>query len=161
MDFNDLRKYLDNVDNINRGGCGLSALVMYRWLRERGIKSEIIFLYEFDYNEIYQNYDNGEYINTPFHVVLFKDGILIDSYTGEIPKFEDNMVNFTYGDNEEDYYYCFNVGEEILVDVLQNGNWNKQFDRNKNFYNIVENTGVYLGDIEYEYLEMDLEEEFL
>ena len=45
--FEDVKEFLSNIDSINSGGCGLSALVMYRWLKKYNKLSEgtkILFL---------------------------------------------------------------------------------------------------------------------
>ena len=31
-----VQKFLSNIPNINRGGCGISALALYRWLENNG-----------------------------------------------------------------------------------------------------------------------------
>ena len=44
--FEDVRKYLSRIPNINCGGCGISALSMYRWLeKNENKKSNLVICY--------------------------------------------------------------------------------------------------------------------
>jgi len=44
--FDDLLRFLNSVRNINYGGCAISALVMYRWLKKKKEKSKIVYCYQ-------------------------------------------------------------------------------------------------------------------
>ena len=78
--FEDVKEFLSNIDYINSGGCGLSALVMYRWLKKYDKLTEdikIIFLDNDEYN--YKN--NKEcmtnkqgVLEAPSHVIMLLKG---------------------------------------------------------------------------------------
>ncbi len=41
-----LRRYLASIPDIDKGGCGIAALVMHRWLKKHGKASEIVYFYD-------------------------------------------------------------------------------------------------------------------
>lgn len=56
--LNSVQNFLNNIPNINYGGCGISALAMYLYSEKNfGIKPKIFFIYT-DWE-----CDNFEYIN--------------------------------------------------------------------------------------------------
>jgi hypothetical protein len=57
MKFEEVKTFLSGIGNINRGGCGISALSMYRWLK----KNDKAKVYKFVY--AYRSDDKDEYLN--------------------------------------------------------------------------------------------------
>jgi hypothetical protein len=152
--FEELRRYLNRIPNINYGGCGLSALVMYRWLKKNGFDCKIYFLYDFDYRMVKDDYLNMDLL-TPFHVLIGKDNFILDSHTGEIYNGE-KTIYFSYSDQDESRYCIYEMDEESLVDRLMYGHWNRKFEKEYHFDNIVNYCGIDLSDIEEKYLNLEL-----
>ena len=114
---------LSKIPDINRGGCGIAALAMYRYLGKKNL--EILFLYRNFKDEDYEN--NQRVINgdtscipsAPLHVVLRKNGKFFDS-TGDL---DDNYVNFAY-------LFQHTCTEKFLTDAIKKAdNWRSIFNR--------------------------------
>lgn len=43
--FNELRNYLFSIPNIHDGGCGISALFMYKWVKQNMPAADVRFVY--------------------------------------------------------------------------------------------------------------------
>ena len=114
---------LSQIPNINSGGCGISALAMYRLLGKKNI--DILFLY--------RNYEDVSYVNNqnilkgdadsipspPLHVVLHKKGKYFDSY-GEM---DERYLSIAY-------MFRHKCDESFLVDTINNRyKWNLKFNR--------------------------------
>lgn len=95
MNFTDACEFLDNIENINYGGCGVAALALYRWLQKNesidGVK--IVFCYSGYEQDTLENnrskLDEGD-INllAPSHVMLYRSGRYFDSEGGlELPRY--------------------------------------------------------------------------
>lgn len=133
------------VPNINRGGCGIAALALYRWARARGIWTDsrgFVFLWEegdeweADRND--QRLLDGQISQAvaPNHVVLRLYDGLYDSdgpydveQAGDIPQ-------------------LYELDEAELVCVLNNTGalWNDEFDRED--ITLIETAlGVSLADV--------------
>ena len=141
-EFEDVREFLSNIDSINCGGCGLSALVMYRWLKKYDKLQEdtkIIFL---DNDE--DNYKNNKYrisnkqdwLSAPSHIVMFMNGFYYDC---------ENIQHNV----ELRYDYILEVEEENLLNSLNNlTSWNVAFDRNEAISVIESNLHIDLSDVD-------------
>ncbi len=121
----DVRKYLDNVPEINSGGCAIAALAMYLWLEKTGTLADdtcIVYMYR-DYSKrAYM--DNKKVIdgksnngNACSHAFLFHNGEYID--TEEVlekkPKYKyTQKIPFT---------------DKFFKLSLQSDNWNWMFKR--------------------------------
>lgn len=143
--FEDVKEFLSNIDYINSGGCGLSALVMYRWLKKYDKLTEdikIIFLDNDEYN--YKN--NKEcmtnkqgVLEAPSHVIMLLKGTYMDC-----KKIQYNVT--------QRYNYILEVAENHLVDCLNNVfSWNLVFDRNTAISQIETNLHIDLSDIDKKY----------
>jgi len=139
--FEDVKEFLNNIDSINSGGCGLSALVMYRWLKKYNQLPEdtkIIFLDNDENNHL----NNREcmcnkqgVLRAPSHIVM----LLEDSYI--------DCTSIQYNIKER-YDYILEVAENYLVDCLNNViSWNCAFDRNEALSEIETNLHIDLSDI--------------
>lgn len=142
--FQQVRDILDEIDCINSGGCGVSALALHRWrvahqLRDVG---SFVLLYR-DEEDLCANeraMENNEYdcMIVPSHVMLRVNSKLYDS---------------TGGYNPDDYrHYVIQTGinETILLHLLNDcrDGWNSWFDRDYALDEITERTGIDLSDIE-------------
>ena len=124
MKFQVILNYLRKIPYINKGGCGIAALSMYRWLKSQNkLKGDEHFV--FLYDEYHYNFEKNEkYINnqrkvivSAHHVGFYYNGKIIDS---------DGEVDLGY------YHYTHkNIDEETLVKSINNiKEWNPTFDRN-------------------------------
>ncbi|MFA5152662.1 MAG: hypothetical protein WC554_08900 [Clostridia bacterium] len=71
---------LNSISCINSGGCGISALAMYLWLKKnKQISPTILFCYEGWCSNIYNNNCKDEKLLVPNHVMLLYKRQKIDS----------------------------------------------------------------------------------
>lgn len=143
--------YLSKIPSINCGGCGISALAIYRWLEKENLliknpkvkkhNTRFVFLYENTCKYIYHN--NKIAIKNldadaiaPNHAVLFHDGDYIDAK---------GIVDVS------SYKWIQNISNEEFI-VRANNNleyWNSEFDRN-NYLKAIENRlEIDLSDIKF------------
>jgi hypothetical protein len=143
--FEDVREFLNNISCINCGGCGLSALVMYRWLKKYNKLSEgtkILFL-DNDLNNHLNNKEcmsNKEgVLKAPSHIVI----VLEDTYM-DCEHIQYNVAHR--------YNYILEVAEEYLVACLNNlTSWNMMFDRNSAMSVIENKLHIDLSDVMKKY----------
>jgi len=143
--FKKVREALDSIDNINYGGCGISALSMYRWLKDNNKLSgdeSFTFLYAgWDYtfteNEAILNTNSnncGNKLKAASHIMLFHKGKLYDS--------EGKTVQSKYINKHE------KISVETLLETINYSHWNSSFDREESIPLIEEQLGIDLSDIE-------------
>ena len=140
--FEDVKEFLSNIDYINSGGCGLSALVMYRWLKKYDKLTEDIKIIFLDNDEY--NYKNNKECMTnkqgtlkaPSHIVM-----LVDSFHIDCAGVQYNVA--------QRYDYILEVEEDYLVNSLNNlSTWNNMFDRNEAISVIENDLHIDLSDID-------------
>lgn len=142
--FAELREYLNDIPHINFGGCGISALTMYRWMKiNKPHVTDISVVYAYDCdNDVHAN-DEAIENNSPesmqacSHAYLRVNKILFDSckaYPIEIVPSRFRL-DFKYFD------------DKYLTGSLNNvTSWNWKFDR-QFVRQIMEETCVDLSDI--------------
>jgi hypothetical protein len=139
--FEDVKEFLSNIDSINCGGCGLSALVMYRWLKKYDKLTEDIKILFLDNDEY--NYKNNKEcmsnkqgtLKAPSHIVMLYDSFHIDC----------SGVQYNVAQR---YDYILEVEEDYLVNSLNNiPTWNVAFDRDEAISVIENNLHIDLSDI--------------
>lgn len=125
--FKAVQEYLNEIDCINYGGCGLSAYAMFLWLQKNNMLTEdtqIVFLHhsyserDFQTNQSFYLQGVGNPV-APEHVVIYRNGKYIDSsgvYTRA------NEYSFKLAVSLE-------KAENFLVNSLNDDNWNSWFDR--------------------------------
>lgn len=136
-----VQKFLSKIPDINEGGCGISALSIYRWLEKNNIKdnNKFIFLYNAGEKKEYLNnrkvLRNGEGKATaPLHCCILHEGKFIDCDGGiDIGKY--NWVQI--------------IDEEQFIKKAINnvGTWNDCFNR-KHIGKIGKKLNIDLSDIE-------------
>ena len=125
--FKAVQDYLNKIDCINAGGCGISAYAMFLWLQKNSMLTDnvkIVFLHhsysasDFATNQDFYLHGVGSPV-APEHVVLMRNGIMIDS-TGVFSKA-----------NNYDYTLAVSIekAEDFLVNSLNDDSWNISFDR--------------------------------
>ena len=125
--FQAVQNFLNEIPNINCGGCGLSAYAMYLWLRKNNMLDEntqIVFLHhsyserDFQTNQSFYLQGVGNPV-APEHVVISRNGKYIDS-NGVYTKA--NEYSFKLAVSLE-------KAEDFLVNSLNDNNWNSWFNR--------------------------------
>ena len=131
--LNQVQKYLNKIPNINEGGCGISALTLYRWIKENAEigNTKFVFLYREDSEDRYFNNqkvlkDSEGEADAPSHACLLYEGKFIDSDGDlDISNFEwvqiideEDFVKRSL-ENVEDWNYHFDRGyiREIELEV--------------------------------------------
>jgi len=138
--FEDVRKFLNSIEDINAGGCGVSALAMYRWLKDNNQldDTKIVLMYD--------SFEKQEYLNNkkvlrqkngvpiaPSHCCIYQDGEFVDS----TEKLKISEYKWFQIINEEDFL------KKVIVDGQY---WNAMFDR-KNIKIIEDKLNIDLSDI--------------
>ena len=59
--FDEVLNFLSNIPSINCGGCGISALAMYRWLKKHGKTTEETAFYYLENDYERHNNNKGYY----------------------------------------------------------------------------------------------------
>jgi len=137
----EVQNYLNEIDYINSGGCGISAYSMYLWLKKNNLINS-----SFRFVLCYKDYCENSYLNNsnvlrdklgkavaPNHMVIFYDGKYIDS---------EGTVNISK------YSWIQHVEEEwFIINCLNNiDTWNDCFDR-INIRKIEKDLGIKLKGI--------------
>lgn len=132
--------FLSSIDNINRGGCGISALAMYRWLKKHGKTNEQTAFYFLENDE--DNHKNNQQYHTnkeivlkaSSHVVLYHNDQTIDC-DGFKP-----ISNYSY--------QLLEKSEEFLIKMINNiHSWNYSFKRKDHVKKIARTLQIDLSDV--------------
>lgn len=137
-----VKSFLNNEINfINCGGCGVSTLAMYRWLKNNGkLKGDEKFVF------MYYAYNKSTFINNSevlkngtgkpiacSHICLFSGGEFFDSDC------KIKIDNYKWVHVLED--------EKFLIDTINNkSTWNDYFDRDQ-IDTIAEKLNIDLSDL--------------
>ncbi len=119
IEFKKFREYLSRIPNIDRGGCAIAALAMYRYAKRLGLEAHIEYLYtiEQNYNQNCAAIEGAGIGTCCGHAICVVDGNPYDS-TGYVVAKEWN--------------YRHVVPEHIVIQGLRIVNiWNDSFDRTK------------------------------
>lgn len=142
----DALEYLDSIWSINCGGCGISALAIYRWCKAHDIEvSERPFVFlnddewENERNEERLTSGNLDAIIIPNHIAIELDGTLHDS-TGELDWYPDDWSALDYHLNEAELLAAINTSQPRA--------WNSDFNREKHIPKIVAQLEIDLSDVE-------------
>lgn len=140
--LNQVQKNLNTVWGINWGGCGISALAMYRWLKENDMligDESFTYLYISSDDTFHTNSsvlnekDNNCKLGSASHIMLYHNGKNHDSKGSDI-----------------DYRYVRShtgISEEQLLESIRFGLWNDGFGR-ENWIPVMEQMlNVNLSDI--------------
>lgn len=144
--FAEVLRYLSSIEYINRGGCGIAALAIHRWLEKNGMlkDTKIVFLYDYMTHMLYNtNYEilnknrNGIPEGAP-HIVVKRLNKYLDS-EGYLKK---THIDFRYSNKLE-------VDTDFLLTAINNnrGKWNELFDRKKQIPKIAKNLNIDLSDV--------------
>ena len=141
LSLNELREFLNNIENINYGGCAISAYSIYCYLEKTNqllLDTKIIYIhrkYDIDgYNNncsFINNGCNSLECDSASHVILYHNGYYLDSNLKQ-----NNIKDFI----NEFYEFC-SYDEFITLEIpqhlthiflkksLNEGSWNPDFNR--------------------------------
>ena len=136
----EVRQYLSTISHIHSGGCGISALSMFRWCKNHNILIEIVCL-EDDKKLVESNLKKlskgiTKNLFVPEHCGIKLGEKIIDCFPGN-----DNKISYFEG--------SYLVTESEMVDIINTGNaWNDSFCRCKKCLKDIEiNLEIDLSDI--------------
>ncbi|MCK9568118.1 hypothetical protein M0R72_04160 [Candidatus Pacearchaeota archaeon] len=119
--FEEVRKYLSNIPNIHFGGCGISALSMYRWLKKNGREApKIILLYN---GKNYQAYENNKKTirKEGMSSLIASDHCAIQYKSKTLDVKQEIFI---------DYSFQQKIEEQEMLTLLNNGIcWNPEFSK--------------------------------
>lgn len=138
VSFEELREFLDNIRNINYGGCGISVYAMYCLLEKQNqLKSDtkIIYIHRKmldDYSTNKSFLDNQEgHADSASHVILFHDGYYLDS--SEKSTDLSTLISLFSSFSNIDEFEFLKIPQQLthvfMKSSLENGSWNYMFDR--------------------------------
>lgn len=142
--FEKLTEFLNEIPDINYGGCAIAAVTMYRWLKSNDKLSEdteIVYCYKSESNFEFNDKALKSIINDPpescSHAVLHHNNTYYDS-EGDLGN------NFV-----EKYDFTHHIkNESFVIESINNVNyWNPSFEREKEVKKIKKTTGIDLSDI--------------
>lgn len=115
--FRGLRRFLNSIPNINCGGCGLSAYIMYLYMGEKGCV--VGYSNTYNFNNLVKR---GFYNNSSSHIYYKYNGMYYDSMG--IYKKKD-ILNTNWSNTNSLYKY---KDYEILSSVKDHSVWSSQFE---------------------------------
>ena len=127
---------------INAGGCGIAALAAIRLAKKHNEDVSIIFLYKsdekswFESNQSLIKSGNIKDAYVPSHIAIIFDGVTVDT---------EGIV--------EDYRYSYSqsdISEDELVTLINHGDWNDRFQRDKVIPRIEKILDIKLDDVKLE-----------
>lgn len=142
---------MNNISNINSGGCAIAALAMYRWLKKKGQikkKTDFHFCYHHkDENTLKKNKNNLKRNNNLLsctHAFIYFKGEYMDS---------ESIINVEAGYNYDDYTFINKKNiikiydENLILDSINSGGWNSSFERQRNVKKIAKKLDINLSDV--------------
>ncbi len=113
------RHFLGNIPSINRGGCAIAALAMYKLGKSLGMNVQIMYLYNdsFRYSQNQLAKDGKDNPTGCHHAIIVLDSMHFLDSTKDV-----NIYRY-------DYHHI--VPEELVTSSLTRDAWNPEFDRVK------------------------------
>jgi len=128
--FEDVRDFLSEIPNINRGGCGISSLAMFLWLKKnKKLKkgTRVAYFYdgsssfEFKSNKSYIKGESKKAVSCTHAAITFDKEMFFDC---------ENMLDISL--YEKKTIIPFRKTEEFLLNSLKDlDDWNFMFNRAK------------------------------
>lgn len=111
------RHFLSNIPSINRGGCAIAALAMYKLGKSLGMNVQIMYLYNdsFRYSQNQMAKEGKDNPTGCHHAIIILDNMYFLDSTKDV--------------NIYKYDYRHVVSEELVRSSLVQDAWNPDFDR--------------------------------
>jgi len=130
--FKDAVRFLDSIPYINRGGCAISAVSLFLWLKKNGYNTQqtkIVYFYRhsstYRTNQMFLS-NKSKGASSCEHAVLYHKGCFIDS-RGVIDKNTNSHPRIS--DYKLSHYIDFDV--QFFMSSFKSSNWNDDFMRVK------------------------------
>jgi hypothetical protein len=135
-----LLQRLNSINWINNGGCGISALVIYKWLKENN-KRNIEFMFLYNQESVYKTNSRklskgNKHLVSPSHVVVLWRGKIIDS----------NGIKTNSYTQLYDYSHIID-DINFLIGSINFSEWNDMFNRKESIPIIQEITGINIKEV--------------
>ena len=131
--FNDTLDYLDEIPNINSGGCGIAAIALYRWLDKNQELSENTTIFGFDSG--YEEYHNNVKLLKNNNNNL-EDKLMVSNHymIFHEDKYHDSTGSYdSFIDKDSKYEYNYEISPEQLLILINKPSlrrgWNWFFKR--------------------------------
>lgn len=117
--FEEVRKYLSSLPNIHFGGCGISALSMYRWLdKNKNKKSNLVLCY----------YSSEQYKKTVENLGKDNDKLFAPNHCGI--KYKNRFLDARGNISIALYSYSHLTNEKGMLELINFGDfWSEEFER--------------------------------
>jgi hypothetical protein len=145
-DFQDVRKFLARIPYLHDGGCGISALAMYRWHKKNTklVNQRIVLCYigqsSFRANSGYLAGLRGGYPSSVTHCGIIYDNR--ETHTTEPVDARGFVALSSY-----DYVHIIKDESALLAMVNGGKHWNEKFNRGVNVPKIARRLGIDLSDV--------------
>lgn len=120
-EFVDIRAFLKEIPNINRGGCAIAALAMYRVGVKLGMNIQIVYFYDYDDDQAYKQNGVVAELETGKVTYCTHAGVVIDNHYMDTGG---GLLNHRYP-----YYHI--LSEPLVIRTLKEAGWNPDFYRPK------------------------------
>jgi len=136
---------LNGIWSINYGGCGISALAIYRWSKQNESVSDRPFVFLWRENDEWEAENNDESLeNGDLDSVEVPCHIAIELYAG---------LYDSEGLRDDDCYpfvirQSYKLNESELLHVINSDGWNSSFNRANFIPQIEHDLGIDLSDVE-------------
>lgn len=145
--LNDVREYLDSIPNISQGGCGVSALAMYQWLKANNklySTTKIVYLYATHMKSAYSNNKKALACRNVQptscnHAVLLHKRKYIDSSNSF------SSLKELHNSNRTKLALSMSAISVVQKSISNSRVWNDSFDRNKYIPEIEKKLNIKLG----------------
>ena len=108
---------LDNVPNVNYGGCAIAAYALVEWLKSKGIHAHVVYLFEGYDEEARDNLEYGIKPDSCGHAVVALDNVYYDS-----------RGVYTMGDGR--YELALTLEQDtVMHSIKYAASWNLAFNR--------------------------------
>ncbi len=85
--LNNLVNYIHSIEDINKGGCGIAALFIFKWIKKRYPNADVKMVYYYYEHSQYRFEANNNYLKnnggeptSASHVVIKYKNVYFDSY---------------------------------------------------------------------------------
>jgi hypothetical protein len=133
--------FLNSIPNINKGGCGVSALALYRWSKQRESVSKrpFVFLYRED-DALDADKNDSYFFNGDLDSAFVPAHIAVELFDGTYDSSGPDVLE--WGLQQE-----YKLNESELIQILNKDGWNEWFRREKYIPVIEQELGIDLSDV--------------
>ena len=137
--LDEVRTFLDNISNINRGGCAIAALAIKRWLKKfQSIDVEIV----------YASYEGDTYHIKNTSAIKNNNPSEISSCYHSGVKINDKIIDSNETWKEDRFPVIIEIPETFVIASLKKDDiWNYMFDR-KHVNKIQKTLDIDLSDVD-------------